>query len=160
MQQTLLQCNLIDTQPFSLNGYVCLAKVLKVYDADTLTVALEYLGKFYRFSIRVSGIDTCELRSKNKQAKDLGYLAKNELLDILTDSRVQHPDGNDFFEDNNVIVELSCQRFDKYGRLLGVIKTLSGVNVGEHLIANGYAYRYLGGTKLTEQEQIDLLSPK
>jgi len=54
----------------------------------------------------------------------------------------------------NKIVILHCDKFDKYGRLLGTIYTCGTccnppININEWMIENKYGYPYDGGTKLT-----------
>jgi endonuclease YncB( thermonuclease family) len=155
MEAGLLQCSLENTKPFSLDGYVCLAKVLKCYDADTVTVALPYLGVYYRFSVRINGIDTCELRSKNELIKTTAYKARKALIDVLAGVSVT---DDDYFETHNVLVQLNCKQLDKYGRLLAEIHTLDNIDVADYLLEHNYAYIYSGKTKLTEEEQIQFFN--
>lgn len=56
-------------------------KVIKVYDGDTITIATRLSGKgtIYKFSVRLLGIDTPEMRSKVPEHKKVAVLAKNAL---------------------------------------------------------------------------------
>ena len=47
----------------------------------------------------------------------------------------------------NKIVHVKCGKFDKYGRLLVYI-TIDNININNHLVEKGYAYKYKGGTKM------------
>ena len=64
-----------DTVPFTLplkNGYV-----IKVYDGDTITIAnrlpLINDDTIYRFSVRLNGIDTPEIKGKTFKFNDKCY---------------------------------------------------------------------------------------
>jgi endonuclease YncB( thermonuclease family) len=60
---------------------------------------------------------------------------------------------------NCYLVYLKCYDFDKYGRVLGDIykDENSDESFSSILIKEKLAYVYSGKTKLTEQEQIELL---
>lgn len=115
---------------FSLKGYKTDAKVVKVYDGDTIHVVFHYFDKFYKWTCRISHVDTPELRTKDLEEKKKGYEARDKLRELIFEKTVQ----------------LTCQDFDKYGRLLVEIE-IEGVKVDEWLIQNGYAKKYEGGTK-------------
>ena len=55
-----------DTTPFVYP--IRYGKVIKVYDGDTITIAARLPntdGPIYRFSVRLNGIDTPEIRGKS-----------------------------------------------------------------------------------------------
>ena len=56
-------------------------KVIKVYDGDSITVAAKPYEKYpiYRFSVRLSGIDTPELRTKHENEKKHAIIARDAL---------------------------------------------------------------------------------
>ena len=55
-----------DCQPFSLKGKTLQARLVNVHDGDTHTYIIElYPGDFYRFTVRLAGIDTPELKNIN-----------------------------------------------------------------------------------------------
>ena len=110
-------------------------KIVSVYDGDSVKALLPLNGTLYKWSCRLSGIDTPELRTKNKKEKDLGYKARDILREKLM----------------NKVVTLNCGEFDKYGRLLVEI-TLDDCNINEWLIENGYAFKYSGGKKKSWKE--------
>ena len=115
-----------------------MGKVVKVYDGDTITIAARMIidGKeiprLYRFNVRLNGIDTPELKTKNETEKNRAVLAKNDLVDLIL--------GN--------IVVLKNVSYDKYGRILADVFTQNGINVSEWMITKGHAVRYNGGTKV------------
>ena len=125
-----LQSQTETTQVFTLNGFKTDAKVVKVYDGDTVHVVFHFFDKFYKWTCRIAHVDTPELRTKNEEEKKKGYEVRDKLRDLILGK----------------IVQLHCHEFDKYGRLLVDIE-VEGVKVDEWLISNGYAKKYEGGTK-------------
>lgn len=115
---------------FSLNGMSFHAKVIGVYDGDTITVVFKFIDTFYKWSCRMNGIDTPEIKSKNPAEKDLAIKARDFLRDKILGK----------------IIKINCGDFDKYGRLLvGVI--YDDENINTYMIQSGYAKAYTGGTK-------------
>ena len=55
-----------DVPFFSLNGYKTWAKCVKIYDGDTATFAFYYNKTYYKFRVRLAGIDTAEIKSKDQ----------------------------------------------------------------------------------------------
>lgn len=119
------------TPKFSLNGHVTQAKVVKVYDGDTIHAVFNYLGTFYNWTCRIAHVDTPELRTKDAEEKKRGYETRDKLTELIF----------------NKIVTLKCGHFDKYGRLLVEIETEDKTPVHDWLIQGGYAKKYEGGTK-------------
>jgi endonuclease YncB( thermonuclease family) len=108
-------------------------KVIKVYDGDTFTIAsrLPHKGSpFYRYSVRLHGIDCPEIKGKTEDEKTFAQLAKTEMIDIVMDR----------------IVELKNVKFDKYGRILADVH-INGIHVNQHMIDRHLAVKYDGGTK-------------
>ena len=107
-------------------------KILKVYDGDTVTIGTIMNGKKYKYSVRLNGIDTPELRTRNKIEKKAGYLVRDKLREKI--------DG--------MIVRIEILDYDKYGRILGEIY-LEDEKITKWLLDNKYCYQYGGGTKET-----------
>ena len=110
-------------------------QVIKVYDADTITIAskLPYeTSPLYRFSVRLNGIDTPELKGKNvsDEEKIAAKLARDYVADLIL---------NKYVRLENVVNE-------KYGRILADVY-INNVNINELLIQERYAVKYDGGTK-------------
>jgi micrococcal nuclease len=115
-------------------------KVSNVVDGDTIDVDID-LGFNIAYSqrVRLAGIDTPESRTKDKMEKALGLESKQRLKDILAKAsvvviRTQKPDST-----------------EKYGRVLGWL-FVDGAeqSVNEALIADGYAWGYMGETKIKD----------
>ena len=155
-----LKYNYNTTSPFSLKNTECYARVVQIHDGDTLTAILPVFGSYYRFSVRLNGIDTCEIKSKNEATQKLSVNARNRLVNVVT-GRIASEIGDvkRYLMNNVALVYVKCNDFDKYGRVLATVckslgdsKSFSDILVNEKL-----AYVYEGKTKLTEEEQIAML---
>lgn len=104
------------------------AKVLSIYDGDTITVLIQ-LGFDISFQakLRLYGINTPEIRTRNKEEKLKGIEARNFLAELI--------------ENKEVIIETTKQ--EKYGRYLATI-FLGRINVNKLLIKKGFAKEYYG----------------
>jgi len=119
-----------DTKLFSFENEQIQAKVVSVYDGDTVKCVFPSNGKMYKWNCRLTGVDTPELRTLCKVEKKFGY----EVRDYLREKIL------------NKVVTLHCGDFDKYGRLLVTINMMI-VWLNQWLIDNNYAFSYDGGTK-------------
>lgn len=115
-------------------------KVIKVVDGDTIDVDLDLgFNISYTQRVRLAGIDTPESRTRDAYEKKLGLEAKKKLTALLASAgevviRTELPDSS-----------------EKYGRILGWIHTDgSSTSVNEALVAGGYAWEYMGDTKVKD----------
>lgn len=133
----LQDCNYKNTPEFNFNGRTFEAKCIKVYDGDTITVAINVFGSFHRFSVRMLGYDTPEMKPKDYA----DYESKQIEKKCATISR-------DFLSDLLLgkMVKLHCKQYDKYGRILGNVE-LGDVDVNALMIEKGYGKIYDGGHK-------------
>lgn len=127
-----------NTELMSLKGNIYNAKIVYIYDGDTMHVVFKEFDKFYRWNCRIMGVDTPELRTKNTKEKEMGYKVRDALIESFM----------------NKIVKIKCDDFDKYGRLLidvfvpnDVEENDGSLMLSQWLIKNKYAYEYDGGTK-------------
>lgn len=155
------------TPHFSLNGQKLWGRVVSLYDGDTLTIALNVFSGVYKFSVRMSGIDTCEIKSKCEKNKELAKNARSRLLSLITEKDISETCAwNDRRKINNILnkgmyfVWVECCDFDKYGRLLANIylNDKSSESFSSVLIKEKLAYKYEGDTKFTEEEQVECLN--
>jgi micrococcal nuclease len=117
-------------------------KVTKVVDGDTIDVEID-LGFDISFSsrVRLAGIDTPESRTTNKEEKILGLEVKEKLKKAIDSAKVI------------VIRTEKMDSSEKYGRILGwLYLDGSEQSVNEALIAGGYAWAYMGDTKVKDFE--------
>ena len=150
------KCNIENTPYFSLNGNKYIAKVVNVIDGDTIVAIIYLFDNFYKFNIRLNGIDTCETKSSNIKIKNLGLEAKYRILELITNKKYKDLDRNsiiNIFKNDTYLVQISCYDFDKYGRLLADI-FINDQNISNILIKEKLAYSYDGKVKPSDNEII------
>lgn len=105
--------------------YTYRATVLRIYDADTLTVSADLGFRLtVQLSVRLAGINARELRDPG------GREARAHLASLC-------PIGS--------VVTLHSLAVDKYGgRTLGRLLLDDGTDVAERMVASGYAARWDG----------------
>lgn len=148
----------IDTPAFTLPVTETLARLVHVYDGDTITVVFPVFNKYYKFSVRLAGIDTCEMKSKNSVNKQLAVKARDRLFELATATSHTCNDIKGYLNDHVIMVRLFMRGYDKYGRLLCKVTSPDGlVDFANVLLEESLAYCYTGETKLSEQDQARLL---
>lgn len=108
-------------------------QVIKVYDGDTITIASKMPypeSPMYRFSVRLNGIDTPEIKGKNADEKEIAKKARDELSALIL----------------NKSVTLKNVQSEKYGRILADVY-LEDVFLNDWMIEKKFAVKYDGGTK-------------
>lgn len=116
-------------------------KVIKVYDGDTFTIAAKLpntTGPMYRFSVRLNGIDTPEIKCKTDDEKIAAKQAKNALANLIL----------------NKYVTLKNIQTEKYGRILADVY-VGELHVNMWLITEKYAVKYDGGTKKSPESWLN-----
>lgn len=117
-------------------------RVIKVYDGDTITIASKIPNlknsQIYKFSIRLNGIDTPEIKGSNEDEKKIAILARDALSEKIM--------GKDVY--------LKNIKFEKYGRLLCNVY-YENLNLNNWMIENKYAVIYDGGTKKSPESWSD-----
>ena len=117
-------------------------EVKSVVDGDTIDVVID-LGFDILFAsrVRLAGIDTPESRTTDKAEKILGLEAKEYLKKQLKDAKAV------------VIRTEKIDSSEKYGRILGwVYVNGSSESLNNKMINDGYAWGYLGETKIKDFE--------
>ena len=167
MSVCLADCNNDNTPEFSLCGLTLQGRVVACYDADTCKIALPLNDKFYKFTCRLSGIDTPEMKPrKDKLNRDTEIVwakkARAELLKLICEDNLSSNfDNLDIKKDevinilgkNKKIINVKCDTFDKYGRLLVELYNTDNNNYSNSnsfnniLIEKNLAVSYDGGTK-------------
>lgn len=115
-------------------------EVTKVVDGDTIDVVID-LGFDISFSsrVRLAGIDTPESRTADKMEKALGLESKKYLAERIKEAKTV------------VIKTEKMDSSEKYGRILGwVYLDGSGNSLNHEMIEKGYAWGYLGDTKVKD----------
>lgn len=122
-------------------------KVIKVYDCDTITIATKFpylttlneSNIMYRFHVRLLGIDTPEMKTKNEDEKSIAHLAQKTLSDLIL----------------NKNVSLKNTSLDKYGRILATVYMDDGIEISKWAIEKRFAVYYDGGTKQSPKSWTD-----
>jgi endonuclease YncB( thermonuclease family) len=118
-------------------------RVIKVYDADTITIAtrlpLKNVNELYRFSVRLNGIDTPEMKGKNvtEEEKNAAKEAQKFVSDLVL----------------NKYVTLQNVQNEKYGRILADV-CINDIHVNSLLLQERFAVPYDGNTKTKPQSWI------
>ena len=138
----LISCSSIQRSPTSINqesgckhtptSFHCV-KVVEVYDGDTIFIDLPdqhpLFGK--RMGVRISGIDTPEIKTKDLCEKARAVEAKQLVEELINDA--------------NRIDIIEVER-DKYFRILGSV-LVDGKAISEVLLDKKLAYPYFGEAK-------------
>tara|TARA_B100000963_G_scaffold352165_1_gene364915 strand:- start:4209 stop:4535 length:327 start_codon:yes stop_codon:yes gene_type:complete len=98
------------------------AKVVKVYDGDTITALIDLgFGVTFKEKIRLYGINTPEIRGKERPD---GLISRDRLRDRILDK--------------DVIIKTFKDKKGKYGRYIAEIY-LEEENINEWLVSEGLA---------------------
>jgi micrococcal nuclease len=114
--------------------------VNKVVDGDTIDVVID-LGFDISFTsrVRLAGIDTPESRTRDLAEKALGLESKKYLADRIKTAK------------NVVIRTEKINSSEKFGRILGWLYLDGESNsINHEMIEKGYAWGYLGDTKVKD----------
>ena len=96
-----------------------------MYDGDTVTLDISLgFGVTMREKIRLLGINTPEVRGKERE---LGLISRDRLRELI--------------DYKDVIIVTHKDKGGKYGRLLATIY-LDGVNINQQLVDEGLAEAY------------------
>ena len=121
-----------------MKPYCYVAEVVDVYDGDTCTCIVDLGFKtFIKVKIRLSGIDTPEIRTKDLIEKKKGYESKSWLSDKILGKKVL----------------LHTNKKGKFGRWLGSIWSIDEEITNKEnsynikMINEGYAKPYDGGKR-------------
>jgi micrococcal nuclease len=119
-------------------------KVENIVDGDTIDVLID-LGFDILFAsrVRLAGIDTPESRTKDLKEKALGLESKEYLKKHLKDAK------------SVVIKTEKMDSSEKYGRILGWIYVNEDTeSLNDKMINDGYAWGYMGDTKVKDFEAL------
>jgi micrococcal nuclease len=115
-------------------------KVEKIVDGDTIDVLIDLgFDILFQSRVRLAGIDTPESRTRDLAEKALGLESKEYLKNHLKDAK------------SVVIKTEKINSTEKFGRILGWLY-INGetVSVNDMMINDGYAWEYMGATKVKD----------
>jgi len=119
-------------------------KVENIVDGDTIDVLIDLgFDILFQSRVRLAGIDTPESRTKDLKEKALGLESKEYLKKHLKDAKYV------------VIKTEKMDSSEKYGRILGWVY-INGdtVSLNDMMINDGYAWGYLGDTKVKDFNEL------
>ena len=121
-----------------MKPYYYIAEVVSVYDGDTCTCVVDLGFKTQvRIKVRLIGIDTPEVRTKDKEEKKKGLKTRDWLRERILNKKVL----------------LHTKERGKFGRWLGMIWSLEEdkpefeSSYNKQLINEGFAKEYWGGKR-------------
>ena len=119
-------------------------KVDNVVDGDTIDVLIDLgFDILFQSRVRLAGIDTPESRTKDLKEKALGLESKEYLKKHLKDAK------------SVVIKTEKMDSSEKYGRILGWVYINGDTeSLNDKMINDGYAWGYLGDTKIKDFEAL------
>ena len=159
-----------DVPEFSLCGQTILGRVVETYDADTCKIVFPVMSSFFKFTCRLNGIDTPEMKPrKDKPNRDNEIIwakkARAELLKLICQSPpppqptvfdnldIKKEEIINELQNNKNLVTVKCLEFDKYGRLLVelfsvAVDSSSSKSFNQILVDKNLAVSYDGGKKI------------
>jgi micrococcal nuclease len=119
-------------------------KVENVVDGDTIDVLIDLgFDILFQSRVRLAGIDTPESRTKDLAEKALGLESKEYLKKYLKDAK------------SVVIKTEKMDSSEKYGRILGWVYVNGDTeSLNDKMINDGYAWGYMGDTKVKDFEAL------
>jgi len=109
-------------------------RVMKVYDGDTVTIVCKPTNtkdKFYKYNVRLRGIDCPEIRGKTNEEKEIAKIARDKVGLLL-------------FKNMVTIQNIEA---DKYANRIVADVIYNDTNVSKWLIEKKLAVPYDGGKK-------------
>lgn len=108
----------------------------RVVDGDTIDAFVDLgFGIWTKQRFRLWGIDTPEIRSRDKEEKAAGFRAKDRLEELLT-------------ENEDIMVQTSKEK-GKFGRYLAKLFIMGNTTrcINKILVSEGHAVEYHGGKR-------------
>lgn len=104
------------------------AKVIDVYDGDTLTIVVDLGFKIkHEIKLRLNGLNTPEIRTKDKREKELGKQVRDYVRELVLNKEIL----------------VKTTKAEKFGRYLADVY-IGDLHLNNHLIKKEYARPYFG----------------
>ena len=114
--------------------YAYRCSIERVVDGDTVDVTIDLGFKiFHKARVRLYGIDTPESRTRDKDEKARGLLAKSYIVDKVESTE-------------NIIIRTKKDAKGKFGRILGEL-IVDNTNLNEAMISKHLGVAYYGQSK-------------
>lgn len=142
------------TPMFDWAGRTVTARLVGLHDGDTCRVVFDTGERGVRqFVVRVAGIDTPEIVTRDAAEKQHATAARDQFLELAAPGVFSATGGytakdvDRLLREHRVLVTLQTGGYDKYGRLLAAVTSLQGVDIAARLLETGAAHPYAGKTK-------------
>ena len=154
MSEQLQSCSFDTVPPFALSE--CVAKVIDVYDADTVRIGTYVGDQIYQFVVRLEAIDSPEIRPRNSPHACLeraaARAARTRLIELcLGETNLPHEPRKKTRKrcgNSRALVRIVPRRMDKYGRVLATMYVDGDDrSVNDILLQEGYVHPYDGGSR-------------
>lgn len=148
-------------ESFTLDGLTVIGKCVDVYDGDSIKVVIYYPminndgtfeKKLVKFTIRMLGYDSPEIRSKDPKEKEAALEAKKRLIQLTN-------------LNNFGLIKIVFSKNDKYGRFLATVYEYQPIfspnnknliiggnasfkSINDIMIEEKHGYPYFGGKKV------------
>ena len=116
-------------------------RVIKVYDGDTITIATKLPYKdspLYRFPIRLKGIDTAEIKSKNENEKKNAKIARDALSELILHKNVLVKNMENETKSNDDMINNVASEFE--GKLKELLTKIYGSSSLANSIIEGKTF--------------------
>ena len=130
IDKKLNKLNKKNVKKFTLDGIETRAKIIKVYDGDSVHAIFPVHGEYFVWVCRLARIDSPELSSKDQLEKESAIKSRDKLRLLIFDKNVT----------------IKCGKHDKYGRILVEIYH-NGININDRMVELKLAVNYDGGKK-------------
>ena len=110
--------------------YEYAAELVRVIDGDTVDCVIDLgFDIKYKCRVRLKGINTPEVRTRDLEEKKRGLAAKDRVIELF--------EGQETF-----IINTELDKKGKYGRILGTIIINNDESINQILLSEGHAEVY------------------
>lgn len=151
-----------EKKQFSFQHLTVKAKVVYVYDGDTLYLQFLYQKRLTQLCIRMLGYDSPEMIPRRnlphrEEEMKKAILARNRLVYLvsgitLEDRKYTKDEIKAILATGNKLITVCFDTFDKYGRTLATLYD-NKQSLNQKMIQEGHGYEYHGGSKKTFGEE-------
>ncbi len=137
LEQRLQEIDPTTVPKVPLQNRITLARIEEIYDGDTVKIIVLLSDTPVRFSLRILGIDTPEIKHSE------GRLPQEHAAAVKVRDYIRS-----LFANTNLIAKVRIHEWDKYGgRVLGDLFLPTGESVSHILVSGGWARPYNGEKK-------------
>lgn len=148
-----------EKKQFSFQHLTVKAKVVYVYDGDTIYLQFFYQQRIIQLCVRMLGYDSPEMiprRNLPHREEEIkkAILARNRLVYLVSgvtlkeDQKYTKDELKVILAQSNKLITVHFDTFDKYGRTLATLYD-NNQSLNKKMMEEGHGYEYHGGSKKT-----------